>query len=139
MAHIGPTAMLVGKSVPRLTGAMLVLFAQFPFTLLAVTLGGVLRHQIVAGYTTLLAYLVLVAGLGLIFSVLCRTSMAAARGVVIVLGIFLILPPIVDDAFRSGPSLVTRASPFIRIEEICRTGFTGATPVAPARVRVNGC
>ena len=41
MAGIGPMALLAGKLIPRLLGAVLLLSVQFPFTLLAITLGGV--------------------------------------------------------------------------------------------------
>lgn len=128
MADIGPTAMLVGKLAPRLFGAALVLLAQFPFTLLAVTLGGVLTHQVIAAALSLFSYLVLVAGLGLFFSVVSRTTMAASRGVVIVLAALLILPLLVEEMTRSKGlwNPLRPLSPFLRIDEICRTGFAGS-------------
>jgi len=78
MAGISSFAILIGKSAPRLIVALLLLSVQFPFTLLAVTLGGVTLHQVFSTYVSLLAYLFLVANLGLICSVVRRRSSAAS-------------------------------------------------------------
>lgn len=74
MAGIGPVALLLGKSTTRLIAAALVLAVQLPFTLLATTLGGVTAGQIFAAYTGLLAYMVMVANLGLLCSVVASGS-----------------------------------------------------------------
>lgn len=78
MANVGAGALLLGKGMPRLLAALLILTAQFPFTLLAITLGGVSWSQVHATYWTLFAHIVFVGGVGLFFSVLCRRSFAAA-------------------------------------------------------------
>src|SRR5258706_7234068 len=59
MTGMQPLAILLGKSTARLLGALLFLLAQLPFTLLAVTLGGVSLTQILAAYATLIAYMLL--------------------------------------------------------------------------------
>src|SRR3954452_22659336 len=41
MTNLDPLAILLGKSTSRLSAALLMLAATFPFTLLAVTLGGI--------------------------------------------------------------------------------------------------
>ncbi len=74
IAGIGPLAILLGKSINRLLAALSVLIVQIPFTLLAITLGGVTPHQIAAAYLALAAYLVLAAGIGILCSVLCARS-----------------------------------------------------------------
>ncbi len=78
MAGIGPVALLLGKSTSRLINAVVVLGAQIPFTLLAVTLGGVTPHQVYAAYLAQFAYLLALANLALFSSVLCRTSRGAS-------------------------------------------------------------
>lgn len=74
MAGVSPVAILLGKSTSRLVAALMLLLVQLPFTLLAITLGGVTLPQIVAAYVALFAYLVLVANLGLLCSVGCKQS-----------------------------------------------------------------
>jgi ABC-type transport system involved in multi-copper enzyme maturation permease subunit len=78
MANVGAGPLLLGKGVPRLLSALLILTAQFPFTLLAITLGGVSWTQVHATYWALFAHIVLIGGIGLFFSVVCRRSFAAA-------------------------------------------------------------
>ena len=56
---IGPLAIMIGKGVNRLTAALSVLVVQIPFTMIAVTLGGVKARQILAAYVALAAFLFL--------------------------------------------------------------------------------
>jgi len=93
MADLGPASILLGKSVPRIVTAVVFLSAQFPFTLLAITLGGVTISQVLAAYWSLLAHLLLVAGLGLFCSVVCRRSASAAAATTVVLIVFLMIVP----------------------------------------------
>ena len=78
MAGISPVSILLGKAAPRLATAFLLLATQFPFTLLAITLGGVTTHQVLSVYMGLFAYILLLMGLGLFWSVVCRTSRTAS-------------------------------------------------------------
>ncbi|MEQ9070619.1 MAG: ABC transporter permease, partial [Gimesia chilikensis] len=50
MAGVNPVSLLLGKMLPRLIAALLLLSIQFPFTLLAITLGGVMFSQVLAAY-----------------------------------------------------------------------------------------
>src|SRR5688572_9065861 len=45
MTNLSPLAILFGKSTSRLTAALLLLAVQVPFTVLAITLGGVSLQQ----------------------------------------------------------------------------------------------
>ncbi len=74
IAGIRPTAILLGKGINPLIAALSVLVVQIPFTLLAITLGGVTYVQILAAYVALAAYLFLAAAIGLFFSVICARS-----------------------------------------------------------------
>lgn len=78
MAGIRGIGILLGKVSPRLLGAMLLLSVQVPFTFLAITLGGVTTHQILAAYITLLSFAVFLSGLGALFSTVCSRSNLAA-------------------------------------------------------------
>lgn len=78
MAGISPLGILLGKSTSRLFQVSLLLAIQYPFTLLAVTLGGLMPVQITSAYTSLLAYTILLANVGLLCSVACRTNRNAS-------------------------------------------------------------
>lgn len=54
MTGISPLGILFGKLVSRLLQASLLIIIQIPFTLLAITLGGITLPQILATYSTLL-------------------------------------------------------------------------------------
>ncbi len=96
MANVGRAALMLGKSTSRLVAALLLLGVQMPFVLLAITLGGVLIGQIAAAFVCLAAYLVLVANLGLLWSVLCRRSATAAFWTGFSLVGYFSLPPLVE-------------------------------------------
>lgn len=158
MTGIGPLALLLGKSVPRLITAAVLLSLQLPFTLLAVTLGGVTIHQILAAYSTLMAYIVLIASVGLFCSVVCRRSRAASTLTVVFLIVFLIVAPATRAALAWPPNAQPRAalgpvggalleavffglgwivdaSPFQRLRAIGQTGF--AQPLVDYQVVSN--
>lgn len=78
MAGIGSLGILLGKSTSRLFQVFLLLAIQFPFTLLAVTMGGLLPVQIFSAYISLLAYTILLANVALLCSVACRTNRNAS-------------------------------------------------------------
>ncbi|WP_146372102.1 ABC transporter permease [Symmachiella macrocystis] len=96
MAGISPLALLLGKGTSRLFTVVLILSVQFPFTLLAETLGGVTRNQVFATYVALLAYTLLIANLGLFCSVFCRRSSRAALLTTICLALMFIGPSLLD-------------------------------------------
>ena len=77
MANVGPLSLLLGKWLPRMLTAIVLISIQFPFTWLTVTLGGVSWQQIWASYLMLLAHLILVGNVGLFCSVLKPTSAQA--------------------------------------------------------------
>ena len=107
MTGLSPLALLLGKSASRLTGAMLLLGVQVPFTLLAVTLGGIGNQQIAAAYCILLAYTFFLCNLALVWSVACRHTAMAAFVTGASLIAFYALPPalaalMADTAATSG-------------------------------------
>lgn len=92
MAGLNPLGILLGKSTSRLIQATMLLVVQFPFSLLAVTLGGVTPYQIVAAYVALLAYMILLANVALLWSTLCQRGGAAAGMTTLVFVIYFIMP-----------------------------------------------
>lgn len=77
MANVSPLSLLLGKWLPRMLTAVVLVSIQFPFTWLTVTLGGVSWQQIWSSYLMLLAHLVLVGNLGLLSSVINANSAKA--------------------------------------------------------------
>ncbi|MGK0184454.1 MAG: hypothetical protein ACI9R3_000220 [Verrucomicrobiales bacterium] len=141
MTNLNALSILLGKSTNRLFLALLYLAAQFPFTLLAVTLGGVSVPQVIAAYVSLAAYIVLLANLALFFSVLCRRTYAAAffsfiTLVVGVLGIWLSYAVVQlmlnfnmlknPDAIEARlPEFLAECTIAFRLADVLSTGFSG--------------
>lgn len=88
MAGVNPISLLLGKSLPRLVSALLLLSVQFPFTLLAITLGGVTFSQVISAYIALAVFLFFLSNLGLICSVVCARSRSASTLVVLSLAFY---------------------------------------------------
>jgi ABC-type transport system involved in multi-copper enzyme maturation permease subunit len=95
MANVGPAALLLGKFIPRLVLAAVLLTAQVPFVMLAITLGGVDATQIIGAYLVLLAFLVLVSNLGLCCSVVCPSTRSASAWTTVILLLYLVGPLII--------------------------------------------
>lgn len=147
MTRLSPLALLLGKSAVRMLGAMALLLAQVPFTMLAITLGGISAGQIVAAYATLLAYLVLLSGWGTLCSIFADRSTGAGVCATIGLALFYFGPPLgsllvaaiadngwlgvvkngaFDTACYAFFKFFTTASPFDRMGDVLATGFIGA-------------
>ncbi|MFO1045611.1 MAG: hypothetical protein U0941_27845 [Planctomycetaceae bacterium] len=92
MAGISPLGLLLGKLGGRLVQAMLLILVQYPFTLLAVTMGGVTHSQVQAAYISLIGFTLLIAGVGVLCSTLSSSSRAAGTSLVVVLGLYVIIP-----------------------------------------------
>jgi ABC-type transport system involved in multi-copper enzyme maturation permease subunit len=140
MAGLNPLGLLLGKSTSRLINTLLLLGVQFPFTLLAVTLGGATVTQIVAGYAALAAFLVLTANVGLLASVAFRRGGTASWVVSLFFLIYFLARPLLDGLTKSqwiaAPpgsradqiiQAVGLGSVWTRLQEIFSTGFAGPT------------
>lgn len=77
MSNLSALAILLGKGVARMVTAITFILMQIPFTLLAVSLGGVGLDQVTGAYTVLLAYLCFSAGHALVWSVVFRRNSTA--------------------------------------------------------------
>jgi len=148
MTNLNPLSILLGKSTSRLCAAALLFAAQFPFTLLAITLGGISLRQIVAAYLTVGAFLVFVSTLGLLASVICRRTSTAGVLTGVSLLLFIAASPLAQwfgqvpiqlallpepnlwtESLDSFARLASTASPFTRIGEVLNPG---RTPLHPA-------
>jgi hypothetical protein len=92
MTGLNPVSILLGKSTSRMITVLLLLVAQIPFTLLAVTLGGVTVTQVIAAYVCMLAFTVLLCNIALYFSVCCQRAATASLLTVIAFVCFLVFP-----------------------------------------------
>jgi len=142
MTNLNALSILLGKSTSRVVNALLLLLAQFPFTLLAISLGGVATRQVVAAYCTLAAFILFVANLALLASVICRRSTGAAVFTGLTLFAFfagvpfirwVAMFPIKIGVVQTPSAAVVMlnqvadaiaiASPFTRLGQILGTGF----------------
>ncbi|MFW6162523.1 MAG: hypothetical protein ACODAJ_07110 [Planctomycetota bacterium] len=139
LTGLNAMGIILGKSASRVIGGLMLLLAQVPFTLLAVTLGGVSRRQVFAAYATLMAFMVLVGAIALLASVVARNTVRAAAATLVLTVAFLVLGPIGTGALSSWPGgqwyvdvplrlseWLYTANPFVRAAEILKTGFTGS-------------
>ncbi len=143
MTNLNALSILLGKSTSRVVNALLLLLAQFPFTLLAISLGGVATRQVIAAYCTLGAFIIFVANLALLGSVICRRSTGAAVFTGFTLFTFFAGVPFIRwmamvptyFGLVTKPSeavvllnhiadAVSIASPFNRLMQILSTGFS---------------
>ncbi len=104
MAGISPLGILLGKAGGRLIQAALLLTVQFPFTWLAITLGGVTRNQIVHTYIALLAFLVFLANVALVCLVICRRTRDAAALTFFWQLMYFLLPVAAETRLHYGGS-----------------------------------
>jgi len=100
MAGISHLGILLGKSTSRLFQVAILIGLQYPVTLLAVTLGGLVSEQVLASYVALLAFTILIANVALLCSVVCRTTRSASSLVVLWLITYNILPGVAFGGLR---------------------------------------
>ena len=141
MAGISPLGLLIGKLGGRLIQALLLIVVQYPFTLLAITMGGVSPSQVQAAYVGLGSYMLMLAGGGLLCSTLAPRSRTAGTWMVVALFVYGLVPYFCDalgnniGRISSAPApwfenlleSVASLSLFLRIETIMATGF-GESP-----------
>lgn len=77
MTGASSVAILLGKSLPRLSVAILFLICVAPFLLLSITLGGVLIQGVVSAILSVLCYSLMLSQLGLLASILSKSSRKA--------------------------------------------------------------
>lgn len=93
MTNLNPLSILLGKGATRLITALMLLAAQIPFTMLAVTLGGVTMTQILHAYAILGATTFFLCNLAMLASVYCRTTTRAGFLTGIIGGVLYVVIP----------------------------------------------
>ena len=88
LADISPLAIILGKTMGTLCDAALLIAIQFPFTIVAITLGGVSWAQVYAAYIALAAYLWLLAMVGITVSVFQPNGGKAAQWTAIIIAAY---------------------------------------------------
>ncbi|MBS0201781.1 MAG: hypothetical protein JSS49_02690 [Planctomycetes bacterium] len=134
LADISPLSILLGKTSGRLIDAGLLVGIQIPFTIVAMTLGGVSWSQIVAAYWTLAIYLWLLATLGIAASVTFSTGSAAARGATILVALYVLPPYLAMTSSLRSPALISlyqRISLPMRLTAVTESSFN-ESPWCPA-------
>lgn len=142
LANIRPLALIVGKFLPRLLNALLILTIVLPFALLAITLGGVMWNQVWAAYWSLFAHVVFMGTIGLFFSVICRTSTGSITWSILAMVLYFVGLPILAGLLSQlapyagsspaalqvigGVEELASASAFLHLSEILTTGFDGS-------------
>ena len=103
MAGMTPLTITLGKSTSRFVSSLMLLVAQIPFSLLAVTLGGILWQQVIAAWLGLAAWMFVVCNVALLCSARCTTSgrAAAASGVLAVF--YFLLPELLPATVAAFP------------------------------------
>jgi hypothetical protein len=101
MADLSSLSIVLGKSTSRLAIALVVFIGQLPFALLSITLGGLKVEQVWAAYVAIAAYLVLVANIALLYSVMCRKTSTASILLLLTLLSGLFIAPLLHDS-RAG-------------------------------------
>jgi ABC-type transport system involved in multi-copper enzyme maturation permease subunit len=106
MTDLSPFAILLGKGVSRYIGGLLLVLVQVPFAMLAITLGGVRLDQVLMAYGILAAFLFFACNLGLLASVMARST-GVAGTLTLALGGAILTSPLlvgcVGEAIVSGP------------------------------------
>jgi len=134
MTRLSPLAILLGKGVSRMTGLCMLVLLQVPFTILTITLGGVSTLQIAAAYVSILAYVVLLTGLGLFCSVIMARPSTAATVTGLTTATFL-LGPLAAELFswtwpfnflRDFLRECREFTPIGRLSDVFRSGFSGS-------------
>ena len=140
MTGLSPVSILFGKSTARLAGALLLLAVTLPFTLLAVTLGGVGTDQVLATYITLAAYLFFLANVALLCSVISSRPAHATALTALLLMLFYLVPTLLEGllpiwrpkapapwlpAALEAARFASRLLPTSELVLILQTGFSG--------------
>ena len=100
MAGLIPLGILFGKVGGRLCQALLLIAVQYPFTLLAITMGGVTSEQVRCAFVGLTAYMLFLAGLGLLCSTVGPRNRTASGLMILGLVAYTAIPYAAYEARR---------------------------------------
>jgi len=143
MAGISSLGILLGKSTSLLISALLLIACVIPFAMLSVTLGGVSTFQVMAVFILIVSHIIMIANVGLFFSVICSRSRQASSftlGFILCYGLlpyFVTLLVMEMQYNNNSPSFllqsvadinlfVQQTCAFNRLDVILTTGFQGS-------------
>lgn len=132
MTHIGPSALVQGKSFPKLMLISLILIVQMPLLFLTRTLGGVDWPLITNVYLLIFCQLIGVVSISMLASVVMRTSTGAVVLTGTLLFFWFILALVIEDARLSSATLspleelllqwLIPLSPISQMDRVLQTG-----------------
>lgn len=144
MTQIGPSALILGKSIPKLVLISLILIVQMPLLFLTRTLGGVDWPLITNVYLLIFCQLIGVVSISMLASVVMRTSTGAVVVTGVLLFLWFIIALVIEDAQRSTAALsvleilllhgLIPLSPISQMDRVLQTGANvgGTLPVCVA-------
>jgi ABC-type transport system involved in cytochrome c biogenesis permease component len=141
LADISPLSILLGKTVSRIIDSGLMLGIQVPFTIVAITLGGVSHAQVFAAYMALTAYLWLLATMGIAMSVRQRTGSAAALWTTLLATLYILPPYLAMTSSMKSPWIIDLYGRFslpMRLTAITESAFDGTPWCLPVAVGFAG-
>lgn len=112
MTKLSPVAIILGKSGARMSDIILLLATQLPFTLLAVTLGGISFEQIIAMYIALFALLFFAFCVAVFFSIVCSRTRSATGLTFLFFLLFFLAPALCDGIIRMFDLRLDQGSAF---------------------------
>lgn len=136
MAGISPVGILLGKVGGRVWQTLLLIAVQYPFTLLAVTMGGVTTSQVWSAFVGIGACIFLFSGMGLLCSTMAPRNRTASSLMTLGIALYIGIPVAAAQVlqFWASNGLATGYWPkvlawlestclFLRIETILTSGF----------------
>ena len=124
MTGISPLNLILSKAGARLIRGLFLIASQIPFTIFAVTLGGVSSYQVSAVYVTLISFMFMLTFLCTFISLMSATTRYAATLSFIVLiaafflGLFLIEWDVIEREY------MVLFFPALALNQILETGFS---------------
>lgn len=116
MSGISPINLIFSKSMARIARGIFLTLSQFPFVIIAITLGGIALHQVIAIYITLLAFLIFLAFFCTFFSVIFETTTKAVTAAASALALL---------AWSTDNHFLYKMSPIYALEQILQLNYQG--------------
>lgn len=121
LADVSPLALISGKVLPQLLAIAVILLVQLPFTMLAITLGGIQIHQLLAAFLALASGVWLLAGVSTLCSVVCRQSSSAigwAFGFQFLYYVVMILTGMIGEGLALNSSAAMYSQGFLDVASL---------------------
>ncbi|HEY0981017.1 hypothetical protein [Schlesneria sp.] len=130
LTGITPLSIPIGKNGAMLLEALVLVAVQLPFTIVAITLGGISWPQVYAGYAALVAFLWLLAAIGITMSVCRPDGASAARTTATVVALYA-LPPFLTSLssrpeWQAMCETVGAVSLPVQLMTVTESGFQGS-------------